>query len=230
LSVHGGPHNYFGETWNLDHQLWAGYGFIVVYANPRGSGGYGERFASDVIGDWGGKDWQDQLAVLDDVLAGPPVPVDATRQAITGSSYGGFMSCWAIGQTDRFAVAVAGACISNLVSFAGTSDIGATWAARELGGSPDENAEWYRANSPLTHAAQVKTPLLLYHGEDDLRCPIEQSEQMFTALHRLGKPVAFLRLPGESHSALNGTPVHRVDARRAIFDWFDEHLGARTLT
>jgi len=128
-------------------------------------------------------------------------------------------------QTDRFAVAVSGACISNLTSFFGTSDLGATWGAEEFGGAPWERPEWYAAHSPLTHVTRVKTPLLLYHGDADLRCPIEQSEQMFSALHRLGRTVEFLRVPGEAHGTLNGTPVHRIEGRRAILDWFARYLG-----
>lgn len=224
LSVHGGPHNYFGETWNLDHQLFAARGYAVLYVNPRGSGGYGEGFAGLVVGDWGGEDFADQLAAIDRVLERADPPVDARRLAIFGSSYGGFMTCWALTQTDRFAVGVAGACISNLVSFYGTSDLGASWGAMEFGGTPDERLDWYLGRSPLTHARRVTAPLLLYHGEDDLRCPIEQSEQMFTALRRLGRTVEMVRLPGENHGALAGTPVHRVEARRCILDWLSSHL------
>lgn len=226
LSVHGGPHNLFGDTWNFDHQLYAAQGYAVLYVNPRGSGGYGESFAGRVVGDWGGGDFADQLAALDAVLNAESPKIDPTRLAITGSSYGGFMTCWAVGQTDRFAAAVAGACISNLTSFFGTSDIGATWGMREFGGAPHERLDWYLAHSPIRHVRNVTTPLLLYHGEDDLRCPIEQSEQMFTALHQLGKTAEFLRLPGESHAALSaGSPIHRVEARKAVLEWLARYLA-----
>lgn len=223
LSVHGGPHNYFGLTWNLDHQLYAAGGWAVLYVNPRGSGGYGEAFARAVIGDWGGGDWQDQLAALDHVIA--LGGIDTKRLAIIGSSYGGFMTCWAITQTDRFAVGVAGACISNLVSFYGTSDIGPSWGEREFKGRPSERLAWYLERSAVMHVDRVTTPLLLYHGEDDLRCPIEQSEQMFTALRRLGKEVEFIRLPRETHGALAGSPSHRIDARRAIQSYLARYLS-----
>ena len=226
LSVHGGPHNLFGDTWNFDHQLYAGQGYAVLYVNPRGSGGYGEAFAGQVVADWGGGDWQDQLAALDAAIASSDPAIDPRRLAITGSSYGGFMTCWAVGQTDRFATAVAGACISNLTSFFGTSDIGATWGMREFGGPPHERLDWYLAHSPIRHVHKVTTPLLLYHGESDLRCPIEQSEQMFSALHQLGKRVELLRLPGEPHAALSaGSPSHRIDARKAILEWLARGLA-----
>jgi dipeptidyl aminopeptidase/acylaminoacyl peptidase len=228
LSVHGGPHNFFGDTWSFDHQLYAAEGYAVLYVNPRGSGGYGEAFAGQVVADWGGGDFADQLAALDAVLAGDDPRIDAKRLAIAGSSYGGFMTCWAVGQTDRFAAAVSGACISNLTSFFGTSDIGATWAMREFGGPPHERLDWYLAHSPIRHVDKVTTPLLLYHGEDDLRCPIEQSEQMFSALHQLGKTVELLRLPGEAHAALSaGSPSHRLDGRRAILEWLARYLAPR---
>ena len=223
LVVHGGPHNYFGDNFAFDHQLYAAQGYAVLYGNPRGSGGYSEAFAGAVCRDWGGEDFQDLLALLDRTIASDPT-IDSTRQGIVGHSYGGFMTCWAVGQTDRFAAAVSGACISNLVSFYGTSDIGASWGRREFGGTPYERSDWYTARSPLTYAPRVKTPLLLYHGEADLRCPVEQSEQMFTALHQLGKTVEFVRVPGEPHGVLSGSPAHRRAVREAILGWFGRYL------
>ena len=224
LSIHGGPHNYFGDAFSFDLQLYASRGYAVLYGNPRGSGGYGEAFARAVCEDWAGEDYNDLMALLDRAIEHESPSIDVRRLGITGSSYGGYMTCWAIGHTDRFAAAVSGACISNLISFVGTSDIGASWAVRELGGTPFERRDWLLERSPLTHAERVKTPLLLYHGEADLRCPIEQSEQMFTALRRLGKTVEFLRVPGESHAVLNGSPSHRLAARQAILDWFERYL------
>ncbi len=225
LVVHGGPHNYFGDVFSFDHQLFAALGYAVLYLNPRGSGGRDERFARAVCGDWGGKDFEDLMAMLDHVIARGDPPIDEHRLGITGSSYGGFMTCQAITRTNRFAAAVAGACISNLVSFFGTSDIGASWGLAEFGGPPSERLDWYLERSPAMHADRVQTPLLLYHGEADLRCPIEQSEQMFTALRRLGKTVEFLRVPTESHGVLNGAPAHRIAARAAILEWFERFLG-----
>ena len=223
--VHGGPHNYFGYVWNVDHQLAAAQGYAVLYVNPRGSGGYGEVFASAVIGDWGGGDYQDQMAALDHILTQSHPTIDPNRLAITGGSYGGFMTCWALGQTNRFAVGVAGASVTNFISMFGTSDIGASWVVREFQGTPYERLDWYLAHSPLTYADRVTAPLFLYHGENDLRCPIEQSEQMFTALKRLGKTTEFLRIPAEYHASLNGSPMHRVEVRRQILSWLARYLG-----
>lgn len=225
LSVHGGPHNYFGDTFYFDHHLFAAQGYAVLYGNPRGSGGWGEQFAGAVIQDWGGEDYLDLMALVDLALERSDPPIDASRLAITGGSYGGYMSCWAITQTDRFVVAVSGSCISNLVSFFGTSDVGGSWGVHEFGGTPWERSDWYRSRSPLTHVQRVKTPLLLYHGDADLRCPIEQSEQMFTAMLRLGQTVEFLRVPGEAHGVLSGTPEHRIVTREAILEWFGRFLA-----
>lgn len=226
LSIHGGPHNYFGDTFSFDHQLFATLGYAVLSVNPRGSGGQTEDFARTVLADWGGADFADLMAMLDHVIERSDPPIDPARLGIFGHSYGGYMTCWAVTQTNRFAAAVSGACIANLVSFYGTSDIGASWGEREFGGTPFERQEWYEERSPLSHAERVTTPLLLYHGETDLRCPIEQSEQMFSALHRLGKTVELLRVPQEPHGVLNGSPVHRIEVRRAIVEWFQRHLSS----
>lgn len=226
MIVHGGPHNYFGDVFSFDQQLYAAQGYAVLYVNPRGSGGYGEAFARAVCRDWGGEDYHDLMAVLDAVIARNDPPIDTRRLGITGSSYGGFMTCWAITQTSRFAAAASGACISDLVSFAGTSDIGATWGVQELGMLTEERRDWYIRRSPLHRVEAVETPVLLYHGEADLRCPIGQSEQMFTALYRFGKTVEFLRVPGESHAVLEGSPVHRLVVRQALLDWFNHYLAA----
>jgi dipeptidyl aminopeptidase/acylaminoacyl peptidase len=226
LSVHGGPHNYFGDTFYVDHHLFAAKGYVVLYLNPRGSGGKTEAFASAVVADWGGEDYQDLLAVLDDVIERGDPPIDPRRLAITGGSYGGFMTCWAITQTDRFAVAVAGAPVTNLVSAFGTGDLGATWGVREQGGVPTERIEAYLGRSPVMHVAGVTAPLLLYHGESDLTVPVTQSEEMFTALARRGKTVELIRIPTESHGALSGTPAHRLNVRQAILDWLGKYLNA----
>ena len=225
LMVHGGPHNAFGHTFSPDLQLWAGAGYAVLQVNPRGSGSYGEAFARAVLLDWGGADWEDIVAVLDTVLDDPGSGVDRRRTAIMGGSYGGFMTCWAVTQTDRFAVASAGAPLTNLESEYGTADIGPTWFAEEQGGTPLTAQDRYRARSALPLADRVTTPLLLYHGEADLRVPIEQSEQFFTALTALGREVELLRVPREGH-VLPGdaSPVHRRLVREAIRDWFARYL------
>jgi dipeptidyl aminopeptidase/acylaminoacyl peptidase len=227
LSVHGGPHNYFGDTFYFDHHLYAAQGYVVLYLNPRGSGGKTEAFAQAIIRDWGGEDFQDLMAMLDHVVERGDPPIDPRRLGITGGSYGGFMTCWAITQTDRFATAVAGAPVTNLLSSFGTGDLGATWGVHEQGGEPTERIEWYLSRSPVMQVGRVSTPLLLYHGDADLTVPISQAEELFTALLRRGKSVELIRIPGESHGALSGTPAHRLSVRQAILEWFGKYLGAR---
>ena len=166
--------------------------------------------------------------MLDDVLADPKPAIDPDRIAITGGSYGGFMSCWAITQTDRFAVAVAGAPITNFESEYGTADIGPSWFEREQLGPPwhPDAAATYGARSAIRFADRIRTPLLLYHGEADLRCPIEQSEQLFTALTALGQvDVELVRVPKEGHVLpSHASPVHRRATREVILEWFARYL------
>jgi dipeptidyl aminopeptidase/acylaminoacyl peptidase len=227
LTVHGGPHNAFGETFYQDIQLNAAAGYAVLAVNPRGSGSYDEAFALAVVGDWGGEDFADLTAALDAVIAAADPPIDSRRLAIAGGSYGGFMSCWAITQTDRFAVALAGASITNLETEYGTADIGPSWLRAEHQGTPREREATYRARSPIRFVDRVRTPVLLYHGEADMRCPIEQSEQFFTALTELGRDVELVRVPVEGH-VLPGdaSPVHRRVVREVILEWLDRYVGA----
>ncbi|MBA2469076.1 MAG: S9 family peptidase, partial [Chloroflexia bacterium] len=200
LDVHGGPHGNFGYSFGKGTALLAGAGTIVVSSNPRGSGTYGRRFANLVRGDWGGGDWLDVQAALDAVLERPYA--DADRTGIMGYSYGGFMTAWALGHTDRFRAAVCGAPVFDLESFYGTSDIGHVWGAFQWGGELPEHREWLVEHSPSTHIHNATTPTLIVHGEQDHRCPIGQGEQMFTALSRQGVEVEFVRYPGGAHLML----------------------------
>lgn len=219
LLVHGGPHNAFGERFTPDAQLLAAAGHTVLLVNPRGSGGYGEAFGRAVIGDWGGEDLADLLAALDHVLAAHPDRLDPARTAINGGSFGGFMATWAITQTDRFACAVAGAPVTWLEGMELTSDIGLTWSRAERGALDASD------RSPLAGAARIRTPLLLYHGESDLRVPIAQSEALLAAITTAGGEAELLRVPGEGH-VLPGdaSPVHARLVREAILAFLARHL------
>ncbi len=224
LDVHGGPHGYHGYAFNAVQQCLATHGFLVLCVNPRGSATYGRRFAEAVIGDWGGEDAHDLLTVLDAVSARPAV--DETRIGIWGYSYGGYMTAWMIGQTDRFRAAVCGAPCFNLVSMYGTSDIGHVFGDIQFGGPPAGDPEWYRQHSPSTFAHRTRTPTLIVHGEADDRCPIGQGEEMFVALAKAGCEVEFVRYPDGSHLFLRvGPPRHRADVVRRILEWFQAHLG-----
>lgn len=224
LDVHGGPNGFYGYAFNLTQQCFATNGFLVVFANPRGSGSYGRDFTQQVLRDWGGEDFQDLLAVIDEVLRRPYA--DPDRTGIYGYSYGGYMTSWTIGQTDRFKAAVCGAPCFDLESFYGTSDIGHTFGKNQFGGPPHEQQEWYAAHSPSTFAHRAKTPTLIVHGEADERCPIGQGEQMFIALLEAGCEVEFARYPGGSHLMLRGgPPEHRKDYLARTLAWFKDHLG-----
>src|SRR5690606_20990389 len=156
---HGGPHSSVGHTCFFDMQLWASQGWNVLFTNPRASQGYGEAFATANIGDWGGGDWWEQEMALD--LAIERGGVDPERLAVTGLSYGGFMTNWIIGQTDRYRVAVSENGISNLVSFYTTSDIGPYWLEKEMEREVWSNLQWYMERSPISYVPKMQTPLLL---------------------------------------------------------------------
>ncbi len=225
MDVHGGPHGNHGYTFNLGAQLLASNGILVIAPNPRGSGTYGREFGEAVRGDWGGEDWKDLLAILAEVESRPYV--DESRTGIYGYSYGGYMTSWAIGQTDRFKAAVCGAPVFNMKSFYGTSDIGHVFGETQWGGSPlDETvAAFMEDRSPSEHIQKAVTPTLIVHGEADDRCPIGQGEEMFVALLKAGVDVEFVRYPGGSHLMLRGGPVqHRVDYYTRVLTWMQKHL------
>ena len=173
----------------------------MIYANPRGSQGYGEAFTRAVVGDWGGGDVADVLAGLDAALARFPA-IDAARLGVMGGSYGGFMTSWIVGHSTRFRAACSERAVNSQPSMFGTSDIGHVFNAVEIGGPmPWEDMARYLERSPLTYARDIKTPLLIIHSEDDLRCPIEQAEQLFVALKELGREVVFVRFPARTTSS-----------------------------
>jgi dipeptidyl aminopeptidase/acylaminoacyl peptidase len=222
LDIHGGPHSAFYDSFYPIHQVAAGAGYVVVAPNPRGSSTCGLEFATAVHGDWGGGDYEDVMAAMEHVAAREYI--DETRVIIHGSSYGGFMSSWAVGHTDRFQSAVIAAPVTNLPSFYGTSDIGVNFTETQIGGERFEAIEQYREHSPLTYARNVNTPVLLLHGEDDARVPIEQSEQYFVALKRHGKEVEFVRLPGTSHGIFRTKhSVIRKQYFLRMLEWFERH-------
>jgi dipeptidyl aminopeptidase/acylaminoacyl peptidase len=225
LDIHGGPHGVFSDTFSPIQQVLATNGYIVLAVNPRGSSTYGAGFMKAVLRDWGGEDYLDIMAAVDEVSSRPYV--DESRLGVTGYSYGGFMSSWIVGHDSRFGAAVVGAPVTNLSSFYGTSDIGVRFGEVQLGGMRKDSVDIFLERSPLTYAPNVETPVLLLHGEADVRCPIEQSEQYFVTLKRLGKEVEFVRFPGCSHSLLSkGHPRMREEYLSRMLAWFDDHLSA----
>ena len=226
VSIHGGPQWAFGVGMNLDHQYFAAQGFAVFFCNPHGSTGQGEAFMREVEGDWGGWDYQDIMLGIDACIARGIA--DPERLLVTGYSYGGYMSMFIIGQTSRFKAAVPMAGVSSLASFVGTSDIG-FWQAVQSKGYPwdSERETYYRERSPLTHAPRVTTPTLFVHPENDLRCPIEQSEQFYMRLKMMGNvPVEFVRVPGAWHVGTSKPSLDYVFSEKML-EWFRKYVEIR---
>lgn len=224
VEIHGGPQALYGESFYLEFQLLAARGYVVLYTNPRGGDGYGQKFINALRHDWGGVDYRDVMAGVDWLIG--QGYVDERRMGVTGGSYGGYLTNWIIGQTDRFKAAVSGRSTANRYSHYGHSDMGSFTGDWQFGGPPWENAEHYLERSPITYAPNVVTPLLLESQEQDLRCPIPQAEEFYTALKKLRRTeVQLIRFPGESHGmARGGKPAHRVERLRRIADWFDRYL------
>ncbi|HLZ56498.1 MAG TPA: S9 family peptidase, partial [Ktedonosporobacter sp.] len=224
--IHGGPQSAFGVGMNAMLQYYTTQGFAVFYCNPHGSRGCGEAFMREVEGDWGGWDYQDIMLGVDECIARGVA--DSERMAVTGYSYGGYMSMFIIGHTDRFKAAVPMAGVSDLAGFVGTSDVG-FWMITQAKGYPwdPERASYYRERSPLTSAPHVTTPTLFLHPEGDLRCPISQSEQFYIALKMIGKaPVEFVRMPGAWHMGTTKPGGHYIRTEKAL-EWFRKHIEFR---
>jgi dipeptidyl aminopeptidase/acylaminoacyl peptidase len=225
LNIHGGPHAQYGWAFFDEFQVQAGAGYAVIYTNPRGSQGYGEGFTRAVVGDWGGGDFADVMAGMDEALRLAPW-IDPERLGVLGGSYGGFLTSWTVGHTDRFRAACSERAVNYHPSMFGTSDIGHLFNEVEIGGLPWEIPEKYAERSPLTHAKHIHTPLLIIHSEDDLRCPIEQAEQLYVALKKQRKETVLVRFPDENHElSRSGKPRHRLERFRIIIDWFTKHLA-----
>ena len=223
VTVHGGPQNAYYDSFGDQQQVLATHGYLVLAVNPRGSSTYGVDFMKAVQKDWGGEDFGDIMASLDEIASRPYV--DGERIGITGYSYGGYMSAWAVGQETLFKAAVVGAPCIDLTSMYGTSDIGVTFGEVQWGGSRGEELWDYLEHSPITYAHRVEAPVLLMHGEDDGRCPIGQSEQYFVELKRLSKEVEMVRFPGCSHGFLrSGPPKMREEYLGRMLRWFDKYL------
>jgi dipeptidyl aminopeptidase/acylaminoacyl peptidase len=224
LNIHGGPHTQYGHNFFDEFQVYAGAGYVVIYTNPQGSQGYGEEFTRAVIGDWGGGDFADVMAGLDEALRRYDC-IDPERLGVMGGSYGGFLTSWTVGQTKRFKAACSERAVNNTYTLFGTSDIGHSFSEAQSGYLPWENMQWYIDHSPLTYAKDIATPLLIMHSESDLRCPMEQAEQLFVALKKQRKEVVLVRFPDADHElSRTGKPRHRLERFRVILDWFAKYL------
>jgi dipeptidyl aminopeptidase/acylaminoacyl peptidase len=224
LEIHGGPHAQYGETFFHEFQVLASAGYVVVYSNPRGSKGYGDAHCTAIKGNWGQADWRDMQAVIG-FMKGVPY-VDTARMGVMGGSYGGYMTNWAISHTNEFAGAITDRCVSNLVSMVGSSDLPLVPGEYWDGNSWDKtDAIWEQ--SPLKHFGNVNTPTLIIHSEGDLRCNVEQAEQVFVALKLRKVPTRFVRYPSTTSHGLSrsGPPDLRVHRLHQILDWWKKYLA-----
>ncbi|MFC0105450.1 serine hydrolase [Kibdelosporangium aridum] len=226
LDIHGGPHN----AWNaaadevhLYHQELVARGWAVLMVNPRASDGYGEQFYQDAMGSWGEADAKDFLEPIDELVA--QGIADPNRLAVAGYSYGGYMTCYLTSRDTRFAAAVAGGTVADLVSMVGSCESAHYLSEHELGGQPWTGRR-YDGMSPLSQVDKVRTPTLILHGTADRVCPVSQAQQWHTALRELGVPSKLVLYPEGSHLLiLNGKPSHRIDYNRRIVDWLEQYAG-----
>jgi len=223
MEIHGGPLTQYGKFFMHEFYYLAAHGYVVYFSNPRGGRGYGEEHARGINGDWGGVDYADLMAWADYMERQPYI--DRERMGVTGGSYGGYMTVWIIGHTQRFKAAVTQRCVSNFVSMWGSSDF--NWAfQRELGDKPPfEDLENFWKHSPIAYIGNAHTPTLVIHNENDLRCPIEQGEQVFVALKTQGVESEMVRFPDEFHGlSRTGRTDRRMARLNHILRWFDKYL------
>ena len=227
LSIHGGPAGQYGVDWYDEFQVYATKGYAVLFTNPRGSTGYGQKFERGIVNEWGGKDYLDIMNGLDAALKRYPW-IDQNRMGVTGGSYGGFMTNWIVGHTDRFKAAVTLRSLSNFISDDGTRD-GAYGHSPDFGGDIFQKMDLYWDRSPLKYARNVKTPTLILHSDNDFRVPIEQGEQWFRALKHFGVTTEIVFFPRENHNLTRtGEPKHLVESLNWQLYWFDRFLNGNS--
>lgn len=222
LDIHGGPKTVYGEVFYHEMQVWANMGYFVFFCNPHGGDGRGNEFA-DIRGKYGTVDYDDLMKFTDEVIK--KYPINESRIGVTGGSYGGFMTNWIIGHTDRFACAASQRSIANWFSKFGTTDIGYYFNVDQNASSPWDNPEKLWWHSPMKYADKVKTPTLFIHSEEDYRCWLTEGIQMFTSLKYHGVPARLCMFRGENHElSRSGKPKHRVKRLTEITNWFEHFL------
>ncbi len=224
LDVHGGPRATYSKAFFHEMQVWAGSGYFVFFCNIHGSNGQGNQYG-DLRGRYGTVDYEDLMKFTDAVLAAYP-DIDQTRLGITGGSYGGFMTNWVIGHTDRFKAAASQRSISNWLSFEHMSDIAPEFCVDQVGASEDDNPEKVWLHSPLKYVKNVKTPTLFLNSDEDYRCPVKEGMQMFHALMSHGVESRMVVFHGENHGlSRSGRPKNRLSRLSELQNWLDGHLG-----
>jgi len=223
LYIHGGPSGAFGNAFHFDFSMLSGAGYAVLFINPHGSTGYGSAFGTDLNLRWGEVDYSDQMAGIDTVI--DKGIADPHRLGVCGLSYGGYMTCWMVTQTDRFKGAVSENPVSDLVSDYGVGDASVWMDLDAMGGHPHDVPENYRKASPITFAHKCTTPTLMLQGEADYRCPVPQTEQFYTSLKVNGCVVEMVRFPDSSHAAsIDGAPVIRKAQNEELLRWMDRYV------
>lgn len=223
LDIHGGPKSIYCSGYFHEMQLWASRGFAVIFCNPTGSDGRGDAFI-DIFGAYGNQDYKDIMAFTDEAIRRFNF-IDPERMGVTGGSYGGFMTNWIIGHTNRFRAAASQRSIANWTDFYGTSDIGYFFQPDQTGADPWQDVEKIWAQSPLKYADKVQTPTLFIHSDEDHRCPLSEGLQMFTALRAHGVEARMCMFKGENHElSRSGKPKHRVRRLKEITEWFEKYL------
>ncbi|MBT8207562.1 MAG: S9 family peptidase, partial [Acidimicrobiia bacterium] len=232
LNIHGGPFTQYGNFYFDEFQMQVDAGYVVLCCNPRGGSGRHSAWGDAVRGPkhkkpgsgWGSLDYQDVMACLDEALRRYDF-IDADRLGVMGGSYGGYMTSWIIGHTDRFAAACSERSANNLLSLEFGSDVAGFFSC-ELGPRHFDDPEEYLRMSPVTYVRDMNTPLLIIHSEEDLRCPTEQATQLFVSMKILEKDVEYWLFPGESHELTrSGSPVHRQRRAEIILEYFDRRLN-----
>jgi dipeptidyl aminopeptidase/acylaminoacyl peptidase len=223
LEIHGGPQTQYGNYFMHEFYYFASKGYVVYFCNPRGGRGYGAEHTKAIWGSWGGADYAD-LMCWTDIIEKKPY-IDPARMGVTGGSYGGYMTVWIIGHTQRFKAAVAQRCVSNFLSMWGSSDFNWTFQRELRARQPFFDFEKFWKMSPIAYIGNAKTPTKVIHNENDMRCPIEQGEQVFVALKSLGVDTEFVRFPNEFHGlSRSGRTDRRISRLNHIIEWFDKYL------
>ncbi|MBI1731851.1 MAG: S9 family peptidase [Gammaproteobacteria bacterium] len=220
LEIHGGPFAAYGPNYSTEIQLFAAAGYMVLYANPRGSTSYGEEFGNLIHHDYPGNDYDDLMSGVDAVIA--EGNVDADNLFVTGGSGGGVLTAWIIGRTNRFRAAVVAKPVINWTSFVLTADVTNFFYKYWFPDFPWERQDQYWRRSPLSLAGNVSTPTMLLTGESDYRTPISESEQFYQALKLRKVETVMVRVPGASHE-LVGRPSNMIAKVANIIAWFDKH-------